>query len=173
MPMGPLRLLDEVGIDVAQKAGMVLARAFGDRAEPSGILSLLVAAGRLGKKTGAGFYRYHNERAAPDPEVGSLVRAKRRSFDPGEAVERALSLMVAEAARCLDESIVRGPGDLDLAMVMGTGFPPFRGGLLRYAEGYGLERLASDLEKWRARKGLRFAPPPSLIARAHSSGRFF
>ena len=174
MPMGPLRLLDEVGIDVAQKAGMVLARAFGDRAEPSGILSLLVAAGRLGKKTGAGFYRYHNERAASDPEVASLVRAKRGgSFDPGEAVERALSLMVAEAARCLDESIVRSPGELDLAMVMGTGFPPFRGGLLRYAEGYGLERIASDLEKWRARKGLRFAPPPSLIDRAHSSGRFF
>ena len=173
MPMGPLRLLDEVGIDVAQKAGLVLARAFGDRAEPSGILSLLVAAGRLGKKSGAGFYRYQNERAAPDPEVGSLVRAKRGSLDPGEAVERGLSLMVAEASRCLDESIVRSPGELDLAMVMGTGFPPFRGGLLRYAERYGLERVASDLETWRARKGLRFAPPPSLLARAHSSGSFF
>lgn len=173
MPMGPLRLLDEVGIDVAQKAGMVLARAFGDRAEPSGILSLLVAAGRLGKKSGAGFYRYQNERAAPDPEVGSLVRAKRGSLDPGEAVERGLSLMVAEASRCLDESIVRSPGELDLAMVMGTGFPPFRGGLLRYAERYGLERVASDLETWRARKGLRFAPPPSLLDRAHSSGSFF
>jgi 3-hydroxyacyl-CoA dehydrogenase/enoyl-CoA hydratase/3-hydroxybutyryl-CoA epimerase len=132
-----------------------------------------VAAGRLGKKTGAGFYRYQNDGAAPDPEVASLVRAKRGSFDPGEAVERALSLMVAEAARCLDESIVRSPGELDLAMVMGTGFPPFRGGLLRYAEGYGLERIASDLEKWRVRKGLRFAPPPSLIHRAHSSGGFF
>jgi len=173
MPMGPLRLLDEVGIDVAQKAGMVLARAFGDRAEPSGILSLLVKAGRLGKKTGAGFYRYKNERAAPDPEVASLLRAKRGPLDPEEAVERALSLMVAEAARCLDESIVRSPGELDLAMVMGTGFPPFRGGLLRYAEKYGLERVASDLETWRARKGLRFAPPPSLIDRARSTGSFF
>jgi 3-hydroxyacyl-CoA dehydrogenase/enoyl-CoA hydratase/3-hydroxybutyryl-CoA epimerase len=173
MPMGPLRLLDEVGIDVAQKAGLVLARAFGDRAEPSGVLSFLVAAGRLGKKTGAGFYRYRNERAAPDPEVAPLVRAKRAPLDPGEAVERALSLMVAEAVRCLDETIVGSPGELDLAMVMGTGFPPFRGGLLRYAESYGLERVASHLENWRARKGLRFAPPPSLLDRAHSSGGFF
>jgi 3-hydroxyacyl-CoA dehydrogenase/enoyl-CoA hydratase/3-hydroxybutyryl-CoA epimerase len=151
---------------------MVLARAFGDRAEPSGILSLLVAAGRKGKKTGAGFYRYQNDRATPDPGVGALVRAKRGRLDPSEAVERALTLMIAEAARCLDESIVRSPGEIDLAMVMGTGFPPFRGGLLHYAERYGLERVASDLEKWRARKGLRFAPPPSLIDRAHSSGSF-
>ena len=172
MPMGPLRLLDEVGIDVAQKAGMVLAQAFGDRAEPSPVLPLLVAAGRLGKKTGAGFYRYQNERAVHDPEVAALLRAARSPLDPVEAVERALSLMIAEAARSLDESIVRSPGELDLAMVMGTGFPPFRGGLLRYAERYGLERVAVELEKWRARKGLRFAPPASLIDRARSSGSF-
>jgi 3-hydroxyacyl-CoA dehydrogenase/enoyl-CoA hydratase/3-hydroxybutyryl-CoA epimerase len=173
MPMGPLRLLDEVGIDVAQKAGAVLARAFGDRAEPSGILSVLLGAGRLGKKTGAGFYRFENERALPDPGIAALLGAGRRALEPDEAVERALALMVAEAVRCLDEAIVRSPGELDLAMVMGTGFPPFRGGLLRYAERYGLERIATDLEKWRVRKGLRFAPPPTLIDRARASGRFF
>lgn len=168
MPMGPLRLLDEVGIDVAQKAGMVLAKAFGDRAEPSGILSLLAAAGRLGKKTGIGFYRYRDGHAVADSEVASLVGAKHGPLDPAEAAERALSLMVAEAVRCLDESIVRTPGELDLAMVLGIGFPPFRGGLLRYAERYGLERVASNLETWRAKRGLRFAPPPSLIDRARS-----
>ncbi len=173
MPMGPLRLLDEVGIDVAQKAGVVLARAFGDRAEPSGILDRLVAEGRLGKKTGRGFYRYDQERAVADPAVPTLVGAHRGVLDPVEAIERALSLMVAEAARCLDESVVGSPGELDLAMVMGTGFPPFRGGLLRYAESYGLGRLASDLESWRAKKGLRFAPPPSLLDRARASGRFY
>ncbi len=173
MPMGPLRLLDEVGIDVAQKAGAVLSRAFGDRAEPSGILSRLVTAGRLGKKSGAGFYRYRNDRATADSEVASLVGAKRGRLDPEEAIERALSLMVAEAVRCLDESIVGSPEELDLAMIMGTGFPPFRGGLLRYADSVGLERIASDLETWRARKGLRFAPPPSLLDRARTSRRFF
>ncbi|HJS75508.1 MAG TPA: 3-hydroxyacyl-CoA dehydrogenase NAD-binding domain-containing protein, partial [Vicinamibacteria bacterium] len=173
MPMGPLRLLDEVGLDVAQKAGLVLARAFGDRAEPSGVVERLVAAGRLGKKSGRGFYRHEGERAFADPEIPALVEAHRRALDPGEAVERALSLMVAEAARCLDESIVGSPGELDLAMVMGTGFPPFRGGLLCYAESYGLDRLGADLESWRAKKGLRFAPPPSLLDRARASGRFY
>jgi 3-hydroxyacyl-CoA dehydrogenase / enoyl-CoA hydratase / 3-hydroxybutyryl-CoA epimerase len=173
MPMGPLRLLDEVGIDVAQKAGAVLAKAFGDRAEPSPVLGRLVAAGRLGKKNGRGFYRHEKDRAVADPEVISLVDAHRSALNPGEAVERALSLMVGEAARCLDESIVGNPGELDLAMVLGTGFPPFRGGLLRYAESHGLERIASDLESWRAKKGLRFAPPPSLLDRAGSSRRFY
>jgi 3-hydroxyacyl-CoA dehydrogenase/enoyl-CoA hydratase/3-hydroxybutyryl-CoA epimerase len=96
------------------------------------------------------------------------VGAERRALDPGEAVERGLSLMVAEAVRALDEGIVRSPDDVDLAMILGTGFPPFRGGLLRYAESYGLERVASDLEKWRARKGLRFAPPPALLERIRS-----
>jgi 3-hydroxyacyl-CoA dehydrogenase/enoyl-CoA hydratase/3-hydroxybutyryl-CoA epimerase len=173
MPMGPLRLLDEVGIDVAQKAGRVLARAFGDRAEPSGVLDRLVAAGHLGKKSGRGFYRHEKNRAEPDPEVAGAIGAERGALHAEEAIERALSLMVAEAARCLDESVVGSPGELDLAMVMGTGFPPFRGGLLRYAESYGLERLAADLETWRAKKGLRFAPPPSLLDRAGRSGSFY
>jgi len=70
--------------------------------------------------------------------------------------------MVAEAARCLDDDIVASAGELDLAMVMGTGFPPFRGGLLRYAESYGLARIADDLKKWRERRGGRFEPPTSL-----------
>ena len=173
MPMGPLRLLDEVGLDVAQKAGLVLARAFGDRAEPSGVIDRLVARGRLGKKNGRGFYRFEVDRAVADREIGSLVEARHETLDPGEAVERALCLMVAEAARCLDEAVVGSPGELDLAMVMGIGFPPFRGGLLRYAESYGLDRIAAHLESFRAKKGLRFAPPFSLLDRAGGSGRFY
>jgi 3-hydroxyacyl-CoA dehydrogenase/enoyl-CoA hydratase/3-hydroxybutyryl-CoA epimerase len=170
MPMGPLRLLDEVGIDVAQKAGRVLAAAAGERSEASGILDRLV---RLGKKNGAGFYRHDGKRAVADPEVASLVGARRAPLDPGAAVERGIGVMVAEAARCLDEQIVKSAGELDLAMVMGTGFPPFRGGLLRYAEGYGLSRIVDDLEKWRARKGARFTPPPSLLDRARAGGTFY
>jgi 3-hydroxyacyl-CoA dehydrogenase/enoyl-CoA hydratase/3-hydroxybutyryl-CoA epimerase len=173
MPMGPLRLLDEVGLDVAVKAGAVLARAFGDRVEPSGVLPLLVASGRLGKKSGRGFYLYRSGKEVADKEVSSQIQAARAPLDEGEAIERALSLMVAEAARCLDESIVASAEDLDLAMIFGTGFPPFRGGLLRWAERHGLERIATDLEKWRARKGIRFAPPPSLLARVGGAGSFF
>jgi 3-hydroxyacyl-CoA dehydrogenase/enoyl-CoA hydratase/3-hydroxybutyryl-CoA epimerase len=172
MPMGPLRLLDEVGIDVAQKAGKVLARAFGDRAEPSGILEPLVSAGRFGKKNGVGFYRHGGKRAVPDPEAATLVGAGKEPLVPGEAVERALGLMVAEAARCLDEGIVRSPSELDLAMVMGTGFPPFRGGLLRYADAYGLSRIVADLDKWKERRGARFEPGASLRDRARDGKPF-
>lgn len=173
MPMGPLRLLDEVGIDVAQKAGRVLAEAFGERVESSGILDRLVERGRLGKKKGIGIYRYEGKRAVVDPDVASLVGAGHGVLDPSSAVERGIGLMVAEAARCLDEGIVASPGELDLAMVMGTGFPPFRGGLLRHADRYGLSRIVDELEKWRAQKGSRFAPPSSLVERARAGASFY
>ncbi len=173
MPMGPLRLLDEVGIDVAQKAGKVLARAFGNRVEASGLLDRLVERGRLGRKTGIGFYRYDGKRAVADPEVSSMVGARRAALDRDSAVARGIGLMVAEAARCLDEAIVASPGELDLAMVMGTGFPPFRGGLLRHADRYGLSRIADELEKWQVQRGSRFAPPLSLLDRARAGRTFY
>jgi 3-hydroxyacyl-CoA dehydrogenase / enoyl-CoA hydratase / 3-hydroxybutyryl-CoA epimerase len=173
MPMGPLRLLDEVGIDVAQKAGRVLARAFAERVEASGILDRLVERGRLGKKKGIGFYRYDGGRVLVDPDLPSVVDARRGALDPSAAIERGIGLMVAEACRCLDDGIVGTPGELDLAMVMGTGFPPFRGGLLRHADRYGLTRIVDELETWAARKGSRFTPPPSLVDRARAGRGFY
>jgi 3-hydroxyacyl-CoA dehydrogenase/enoyl-CoA hydratase/3-hydroxybutyryl-CoA epimerase len=163
MPMGPLRLLDEVGLDVADKAGKVLSAAFGDRATPSKVVSTLVAEGRLGKKAGRGLYRYDGKKESPDETVLTIVGVARGPARAAkDCVERGLGLMVAEAARCLDEGIVRSPGELDLAMVMGTGFPPFRGGLLRYADHYGVARIVDDLAKWSGQLGSRFDPPPSL-----------
>ena len=163
MPMGPLRLLDEVGLDVADKAGKVLSAAFGDRAEPSKVVSTLVAEGRLGKKAGRGLYRYDGKKESPDETVLTIVGVARGPARAAkDCVERGLGLMVAEAARCLDEGIVCSPGELDLAMVMGTGFPPFRGGLLRYADHYGVARIVDDLAKWSGQLGSRFDPPPSL-----------
>lgn len=135
MPMGPLRLLDEVGLDVAQKAGKVLQAAFGERSAPSSsVIDKLVAEGRLGKKSGRGFYRYDGKRETPDATVLAIAGADSKPVPAQELIERGLGLMIAEAKRCLDEGIVASPGELDLAMVMGTGFPPFRGGLLRYAD---------------------------------------
>lgn len=157
MPMGPLRLLDEVGLDVAQKAGKVLHAAFGERAAPSPVVDKLVAEGRLGKKSGRGFYRYDGK-----PELAGVDR---KPVPVVELIERGLGLMVAEAARCLDDAIVASAGELDLAMVMGTGFPPFRGGLLRYADGYGLNRIADNLKRWQDERGSRFAVPKSLLNR--------
>ena len=173
MPMGPLRLLDEVGLDVAEKAGKVLSQAFGDRLAPAGALSDLIADGRLGKKNGRGFYRHEGKKPAPDLSAASLMRHGRRSLSPGEAVERCVGLMVAEASRCLDEDIVRTPGELDLAMVMGIGFPPFRGGLLRYADAESPERIVANLRKWESKLGPRFATPQRLVDLAASGGTFF
>lgn len=165
MPMGPLRLLDEVGLDVAQKAGKVLAAAFGERVVPSPALDELVAEGRLGKKAGRGFYRYDGKKETPDATVLALVGVDSKPVPASELIERALGLMVAEGARCLDDDIVGTPGELDLAMVMGTGFPPFRGGLMRYADTYGLDRITEDLKKWQDKLGPRFTPPESLSTR--------
>ncbi len=171
MPMGPLRLLDEVGIDVAQKASKVLAEAYG--APSAGVIDKLVKANRLGKKSGLGLYRHQGKKEQPDLEVLSVIGVDhRRSVGKQEAVERCVYPMVAEAARCLDEKVVRSPGDLDLAMVMGTGFPPFRGGLLRYADAEGLSTIVDGLRKWQDKLGDRFEPPPALIDRS-SSGRGF
>ena len=171
MPMGPLRLLDEVGIDVAQKASKVLAEAYG--VPSAGVIDKLVKANRLGKKSGLGLYRHQGKKEQPDLEVLSVIGVDhRRSVGKQEAVERCVYPMVAEAARCLDEKVVRSPGDLDLAMVMGTGFPPFRGGLLRYADAEGLSTIVDGLRKWQDKLGDRFEPPPALIDRS-SSGRGF
>ena len=128
------------------------------------------SANRLGKKTGAGFYRYDGKRSVPDPEVCSIIGASSsRPLRADEALKRALGLMIAEAYRCLDEGVVASADELDLAMILGTGFPPFRGGILRYAETYGIDRVAEDLAQWREKEGSRFEPPPSLLERARTA----
>ena len=129
------------------------------------VVDKFVAEGRLGKKAGCGFYRYDGKKETPDASVLAMAGVERKQVPADELVERALGLMIAEAARCLDDEIVASAGELDLAMVMGTGFPPFRGGLLRYADGYGLKRIADNLKKWRNELGSRFELPKSLSER--------
>jgi len=174
MPMGPLRLLDEVGIDVAGKAAKVLAAAYGERAAPSGATDELVAAGKLGKKSGSGFYLHEGKKAKPDPGVLDLLGIRsHRSVDRQEAVARCIYAMIAEAARCLEEEVVRGPEQLDLAMVMGTGFPPFRGGLLRYADSLGAKSVVEKLQVLEAEAGPRFRPPEVLVRKAQRGEGFY
>jgi 3-hydroxyacyl-CoA dehydrogenase/enoyl-CoA hydratase/3-hydroxybutyryl-CoA epimerase len=176
MPMGPGRLLDEVGIDVARHAGETLHGAFGERLAPAPILERMLAADRLGRKNGRGFYRYEDgeekgvdsevyaDLGLPDPEPGS---------HPGEEIRRRLVLvMINEAARILGDGIVTGAAAVDLGMIMGTGFPPFRGGLLRFADD---QHPRAILERTRALSdsvGARFEPAPVLEDLA-ASGRTF
>ncbi|HEX8254263.1 MAG TPA: 3-hydroxyacyl-CoA dehydrogenase NAD-binding domain-containing protein, partial [Thermoanaerobaculia bacterium] len=174
MPMGPMALLDEVGIDVAAKVAGILTEAFGARMEKSGVVEKLYADGRHGKKNGKGLYLYENgKRKGPDASVYKVlgVRAP-HAADEKQVVERMVLSMINEASLILNEKIVASAGELDLAMIMGTGFPPFRGGLLRYADSLGLPYIASRLDALSS-IGPRFRPNEPLKRLADRDGKFY
>jgi 3-hydroxyacyl-CoA dehydrogenase/enoyl-CoA hydratase/3-hydroxybutyryl-CoA epimerase len=175
MPMGPMALLDEVGIDVAAKVAKILGGAFGERMEPSHVVDALYADGRYGKKNGKGLYLYEaGKRLGPDASVYKLLGI--RSTHPADApavVERMIFAMVNEAAMILDEKIVASPGELDLAMIMGTGFPPFRGGLLRHADKLGLPYILARLDDLAQKHGKRFLATVALRKLAERDGKFY
>ncbi|HEX7118687.1 MAG TPA: 3-hydroxyacyl-CoA dehydrogenase NAD-binding domain-containing protein [Longimicrobiales bacterium] len=177
MPMGPFRLLDEVGLDVSRHVAAILYEAFGDRLLPAPALVKLAETARLGRKGGRGFYRYENDREqGPDEtlyaELAGTVSAERRAIAGDVVRERCVLVMVNEAARALEDGIVDDPGAVDLAMITGTGFPPFRGGLLRYADAIGLDRIVETLEAYERSMGVRFQPSALLKERA-AAGRGF
>jgi 3-hydroxyacyl-CoA dehydrogenase/enoyl-CoA hydratase/3-hydroxybutyryl-CoA epimerase len=168
LPMGPLRLLDEVGIDIARHAGATLHEALGERFAPSPPLAALGESERLGRKNGRGFYRYEGgEEKGVDADVyaelGDAVGIARRDLDEEEVRVRLLLVMINEAARVLDEGVVATAGEVDLGMIMGTGFPPFRGGLLRFADAHHPRSLVERLRELEGRVGTRFRPAPLLL----------
>jgi 3-hydroxyacyl-CoA dehydrogenase/enoyl-CoA hydratase/3-hydroxybutyryl-CoA epimerase len=168
MPLGPLRLLDEIGLDVAAEVIHTMHAAYGERFGPAAAVERVLASGASGRKGGRGFYRYAGAKAkGVNPEVRSLLRSAARGRPPtdAEAEERMVFSMVNEAARVLDDHIVDAPQSLDIAMIMGAGFPPFRGGLLRYADAVGLERIANRLEHYAGSVAPRFAPATGLLRR--------
>jgi 3-hydroxyacyl-CoA dehydrogenase len=178
MPMGPLRLLDEVGFDVARHAAQTMHDAFGDRLRPAPPLVALESTELLGRKGGRGFYAYQGDKESGVrddvyAELGSAVPAERRTMPEDEIRDRAVLAMVNEAARVLEDGIVAHPGAVDLGMITGTGFPPFHGGLLRYADARGLPAIVQRLEELESRHGARFAPAPLLRRYAAEGRRFY
>jgi 3-hydroxyacyl-CoA dehydrogenase/enoyl-CoA hydratase/3-hydroxybutyryl-CoA epimerase len=176
LPMGPFALMDEIGLDTGQHAAAVLEGAFGKRiGAATPVLSAIVAAGRLGKKNGKGFYQYKNgKRSRPDPAVPKLAGAVTPLQLPVETLqERMVLAMVNEAAICLEDGVVRDPRDLDVAMVYGTGFPPFRGGLLRYADSIGPAVLVDRLSRLADAHGERFRPAGLLRDMVREERRFY
>jgi len=177
MPMGPLRLIDEVGVDVSRHAGTSLHAALGERLAPSPVLLALGNTTRLGRKGGAGFYRYEKgeEKAVDETVYGDLasVVPPRRDVPEQQIVNRLVLAMVNEAARVLEERIVSNASAVDLAMIMGTGFPPFHGGLLRWADSVGPKAVHYDLEELRQAHGDRFTPAPLIVELAEGDGRFY
>jgi 3-hydroxyacyl-CoA dehydrogenase/enoyl-CoA hydratase/3-hydroxybutyryl-CoA epimerase len=176
MPVGPVALLDDVGLDVAVKAGEVLQAAFPDRMQAAGQESL-VATGRLGRKSGAGFYDYDDgKRGDPSKEAYRALGVEPADKPPAadaEIQDRLVLLMVNEAAFCLEEGVVARPEKLDLAMIFGTGFPPFRGGLLRHADTLSAGWIAAKLDELARRLGPRFTPAPLLQRLAREDGSFY
>ncbi len=176
MPMGPFALLDEIGLDTGQHAAGVLQGAFGKRigaATPA--LAAIVQSGRLGKKNGKGFYLYKGgKRTRPDPEIGKLAAVSGSLQLPVEMLqERMVLAMVNEAAVCLEDGVVREARDVDVAMVFGTGFPPFRGGLLRYADAVGPAVLVDRLARLADAQGERFRPAGLLRDLVREEKRFY
>ncbi len=176
MPMGPVTLTDEVGLDVATHVAGILVDAFGDRLHVPEWIGRMVEAGRLGAKVGKGFYRYEGgKRVEPDPAVYDLLGLSPTNDQPDvlEVGHRIVLPMLNEAARCLSEGVVRDAADLDLAMIMGTGFPPFRGGLCRWADDEGPELLRERMEALAEKIGPRFAPSDAFTERRLGRGLLF
>jgi 3-hydroxyacyl-CoA dehydrogenase / enoyl-CoA hydratase / 3-hydroxybutyryl-CoA epimerase len=176
-PVGPITLIDEVGLDIAGKSGAIMADAFGARMQPAEALQRVLGAGRLGRKGKQGFYAYDEKgkREGVDDSVYQLYAGGARRVEvPREGIQRRLSLaMVNEAARCLEDGIVRSARDGDIGAVFGIGFPPFRGGPFRHIDAVGAAEVVRQLEALDAQHPGRFAPARILKDMAAAGTRFY
>jgi len=166
-PMGPLTLIDMAGLDILAHVDEVMVRAFPTHGPLSRIALALVEQGNLGQKTGAGVYKYEQGDRRPRPNdltdrLTEQVRDRRgpggREMTADEITRRLILRMVAEAFCVMEEQVARSESDVDAAMVLGTGFPDFRGGVLRYARDLGLSEVLGQLEELEAAHGLRYRP---------------
>jgi len=177
MPMGPLELYDMVGIDTATYAGRTMWEAFPDRIVASPLLPAMVKVGRLGRKSGSGFYSYANRKKRPqaDPEFDTMLQPylrEKKEFTSEELTNRLFLPMVLEATRVLEAKIVRDPRDVDLGLIFGLGFPPFKGGLLFWADTLGASKLVEMLKPFE-QLGERTKPTDLLLEMAKTDQKFY
>jgi 3-hydroxyacyl-CoA dehydrogenase/enoyl-CoA hydratase/3-hydroxybutyryl-CoA epimerase len=163
-PVGPLALMDEVGIDVGAKVAKILLHAFGERMAPPASMAVVVEDGRLGRKNKRGFYVY-NGKKRPDETLYALLPSSgpgRRTFDVRDIQDRLVFAFLNEAARCLEEGILRSPRDGDIGAIFGLGFPAFLGGPFRYLDRLGARFAVEVLERLAVHHGNRFQPAAIL-----------
>lgn len=177
MPMGPIALYDMVGLDTAVYAGMTMYQAFPDRVVASPLVPAMVKQGRLGQKSGRGFFSYQNKkgRAEEDPAVTKIIASYRRAerkFSREELTNRLFLPMLLEATRMLEDKIVRDVRDVDLGLIFGLGFPPFKGGLLYWADTLGAAKIVEMLKPLES-LGARFQPTPLLKEMAANNQKFY
>jgi 3-hydroxyacyl-CoA dehydrogenase/enoyl-CoA hydratase/3-hydroxybutyryl-CoA epimerase len=173
MPMGPLRLIDEIGIDITVDIADTLEKAFGARDRASEILRKMYEGKMLGRKSGGGFYKYEGKQQTPNEALQEWRQKSDENLAAEDITGRLTFLMVNEAACCLEEKVVATPEDADYGMVLGTGFPTFRGGPLRYAENYGLKKLVTEMDGIRSRAGEKFTPCDLLRQHAQNGTTFY
>lgn len=180
MPMGPFRLLDEVGFDVAAHVGPILenglnSKRFAATDDKGGAIGMLVEQGLLGKKNGKGFYKYEGqkEKGADESVKQKLGLNPSPSFDYKDVVDRCICLMINEACFIMEEGLVDGPETVDLGMIFGTGFAPFRGGLCSWADSEGAANLVRRMKALESKYGPHFAPAKTLVEQAEKGTRFF
>jgi len=186
-PVGPITLMDEVGLDVGGKVGAVMAAAFGARMVPGEGVRRVVESGRTGRKGRSGFYLYDDQgkKGGVDPSAYELIHGgDLRAIPKGalgpvigiekdEIADRCVLAMVNEAAHCLAEGILRSPRDGDIGAVFGLGFPPFRGGPFRYVDAVGADEILSRLDTFDGRFPERFRPAQLLVEMARAHTRFY
>jgi 3-hydroxyacyl-CoA dehydrogenase/enoyl-CoA hydratase/3-hydroxybutyryl-CoA epimerase len=178
-PVGPIALLDEVGIDVAAHVGPIMLAEFGERMTPPATTVKLIADDRKGRKNGRGFYLYGKAakkgKKEIDPSVYKTLGVEPINTKvPVEEIQQRCALqMVNEALHCLGERIVRSPRDADIGAIFGLGFPPFRGGPLRYVDAIGAAEILRRIQGYEDRFGRRWTPAPILLEKARENGRFY
>ncbi len=177
MPMGPFTLADIVGIDVGVKVAKSLQEAYGKRMEVSQLLNKIYNDHKnlLGKKSKIGFYRYENNKIVNRDiyKIVDEVNNNKSNLEKFIIVDRCILTMVNEAAKCLEENVVKNARYLDMAMIMGAGFPAFRGGVLKYADNRGLKDIVSRLQEFNKEYGDRFIVSKLLIDMAQKNNKFY
>ncbi|GLX77541.1 fatty acid oxidation complex subunit alpha [Thalassotalea insulae] len=173
-PVGPMQLLDEVGIDIGAKIGPILQAELGERFAPPAAFNKLIDDGRLGKKAKKGFYLYNTKKKQVDETVYQLLGISKAEKLSAEDISlRCVYMMLNEAVRCLDEGIIRNARDGDIGAIFGIGFPPFLGGPFRYIDQVGAEHIVARLNQWKHEVDERFAPCQKLIDMAEQGQRFY
>ncbi|MFP4364698.1 MAG: 3-hydroxyacyl-CoA dehydrogenase family protein, partial [Spirochaetia bacterium] len=178
-PMGPFYLLDVIGIDIAAKVAGILENAFGERMKISPVLNKMMEDKELlGQKSGKGFYLYKGkEKQKVNPEAQKIIAQNKTSGstkpEAKKIRDRLMAVMINEASLCLEDNVAQSAEDIDMALVLGTGFPPFRGGLLIYADRMGARNIVSILSDYERAGGKRYKATNMLKRMAESSGSFY
>ncbi len=171
-PVGPMALLDEVGLDIASHVGKVMEEHAGERAQASPVFARMIESGRLGRKSKRGFYDYRKKPKRVAEDVYDLIDWDESEVADQEIVERCWMQMLNETARCIEDGVIENPNDIDIGVIFGFGFPPFRGGILREADRLGVDFVVGRLEAYAEQYGPRLAPAELLRDMARKGKRF-